>query len=181
MLSFFFFFLLVMFCALPSSVCSLLGSASVVGFSGSRSVCPPAGLVASVAGCVSPVASVSVGCAPASDLAFRVAFPSASVFFASSFGSGRGSFARRSVACVGSVAGVAGGLWVSFPAVACPAGLLPSASSSACFCGSGSGSWGSLAFAVGSGVRSLVWLPVGVFPPAGWGFVPLGLGWWVCG
>src|SRR5690606_34124227 len=98
-------------------------------------------------------------------------------FSASSFGSGRGAFARRSVAVVRAVASSPAGVWVSFPQSACPAGLLPSRSSSACFCGLGSGSWASLAFAVGLGVPSFVWLPAGVVPPAGWGFLSLGGGW----
>ncbi len=87
------------------------------------------------------------------DAFFRRAFPSAEVFAVSSgrWGSGRGAFAARSVACVRAVA-AAGGLWVSFPASACPAGLRPSSSQSRCFSGLSAGTWSSLALALGSGV-----------------------------
>jgi len=54
--------------------------------------------------------------------------------------------------------------------------VVPSASPSRCFSGGGSGSWASAALAVGLGVPVLLWLPVGVQPPAAWGFVSLGGG-----
>jgi hypothetical protein len=171
--------------SLPASVLSVFARAGAVGFSGSRSSVPA--VVPVVAAAVASLrCPVFVGCARGVDAAFRTAFPSASVFSASSFGVGRGSFAARSAACVravavagaGSAGSFLGGLWVSFPSVLCPAGLLPSASSSRAFCGSGSGSWASAAFAVGSGLPVLVF---GWAPPAGWGFVSLGGGWWFSG
>ena len=158
--------------AVPSSVSELLSSASAVGFSGSRSVAPRACEFAAAA--VPAGVPVFVGCAAGVDAFFRGAFPSARVFSAASFGSGRGSFAARSVAVVRAVS-AAGGVWVSFPSGACPVGLAPSASSSRAFCGAGSGSWASLAFAVGSGLPCLVG---GFAPPAVWGFSSLGCGWW---
>ncbi|MEG4121688.1 hypothetical protein QUA43_29980 [Microcoleus sp. N9_B4] len=163
---------------LPSGVLSVLSRAGcgAVGFSGSRSVVPA--VCASVAARVGSLGCpVFVGCARGVDAAFRGFFPSARVFSASSFGSGVGSFAARSAAVVRAVR-LAGGVWVSFPSGLCPAGLLPSASSSRAFCGSGSGSWASAAFAVGSGLPVLVF---GFAPPAGWGFVSLGGGWWFSG
>lgn len=170
---------------LPASVLSVLSQVGAVGFSGSRS-CVPAVVPAVAAAVAALRCPVFVGCARGVDAAFRAAFPGASVLAASSFGSGRGSFAARSAACVravaaagaGSAGSFLGGLWVSFPSSPCPAGLLPSASSSRAFCGSGSGSWASAAFAVGSGLPVLVF---GVCPPASWGFVSLGGGWWFSG
>ena len=153
--------------------------AVVVGFSGCRFAVPPPSVFSSVVACVPRSASVLVGCAFGVDGLVRASFPGAVVFSASSFGRGRASFALRSSACVVSVACSPRSVWVSFPGVPCPAGLRPSSSSSACFCGLGSGSWASLAFAVGLGVRSLVWLPLGVPCPAGWGFRSLGGGWFV--
>ena len=153
---------------------------SAFGFSGSRSELPSFGAASRVVSLVPTSASVFIGCASGVDAYFRWRFPSASVFSASSFGSGRGVFAARSVAVVRAVA-AAGGLWVSFPCCPCPAGLLPSASSSRAFCGSGSGSWASLAFAVGSDVASLVFL--GSLPcPRGWGLIPVPgwSGWFGC-
>ena len=168
----------VVLVALPAPVVSVLGSAAAVGFSGGRSVVLSSSLVSLVAAAVSSSASVSVGCARGVDAAFQAAFPGASVFRVA--GRGRWAFVARSVACVRSVT-VAGGVWVSFPAGPCPAGLVPSSSQSRCFCGAGSGSWASLALALGLGVRCLVWLPAGVAVPAGWGLSAVGAGWWVSG
>ncbi|MBD1836667.1 hypothetical protein [Coleofasciculus sp. FACHB-501] len=166
---------------LPAAVSAALASASAVGFSGSRrpgGALPPAVVAAAVASVPASV-PVFVGCARGVDAVVRSLCPRASVLSVAGggFGRGRGAFAARSVACVRSVA-VPGGVWVSFPCGACPAGLLPAASSSRAFSGSGSGSWASLAFALGSGVSCLVCLPAGVVPPAGWGLVALGSGWW---
>jgi hypothetical protein len=158
--------------ALPSAVSSLVSSASAVGFSGSRSFVPYS--VELVAAAVPAGVPVFVGCARGVDAAARALFPSARVFSASAFGSGRGSFAARSAACVRAVQS-AGGVWVCFPSGLCPAGLAPSASSSRAFCGSGSGSWASLAFAAGLGLPCLVWC---FAPPAVWGFSSLGGAWW---
>lgn len=166
---------------LPVSLSSSLACASSVVFSGSRSVCPPWAVQRALWSAVPASASVSVGCARGVDSLVRQAFPLASVFRVASFGSGAWAFARRSIACVQSAVPVASSVFISFPAVACPVGLLPSASSRACFCGLGSGSWASLAFAIGSGLLSFVWLPSGVLPPAGWGFHSLGSGWYVSG
>jgi len=175
-LFFFFFFSVMVSC--PPHLSRLLGLASAVGFSGSRRFSPPAGVWASVVSAVPAGLPVFVGCAGGADQAARLAFPSASVLSASSFGSGRSSFALRSVAVVRAVASSRRGVWVSFPACACPAGLVPSPVVSSCFCGSGSGSWASLAFARGLGVPCFVWLPPLFAPPAGWGFLSLGGGWW---
>ena len=88
---------------------------------------------------------------------------------ASSFGVGRSSFARRSAACVGAVAGCGWslGFFPRFCFVLRGCGLLRLLL--AVFVASGSGSWASLALALGSGVPCLVFsvrlvfLPVGVF------------------
>ena len=137
------------------------------GFSGSRSSVPAP--CAGVASRVPAGAAVFVGCAAGVDRFFRSQFPGA-VVFSPQF-SGRGGFAARSAACVRAV-GAVGGLWVSFPSGVCPAGLLPS---SRWVSAGGSGSWGSLALAMGLGVPSLVFCPSGL--PSGWGFQSLGAGW----
>jgi hypothetical protein len=165
-------------CVLPPVLVSAISSASAVGFSGSRSCGPLPSVWGSVVSAVRPASVVAVGCASGLDCFARVSFPGASVFRASAFGRGRSSFARRSVALVSWVAAFSSPVFLSFPAVSCPAGLAPSAVPGRCFSGLGSGSWASLAFAVGSGVPCFVWLPVGVAVPAGWGFVSLGGGWW---
>ena len=161
------------------SLPNIVARFSTFGFSGSRSSLP-SGAASRVVSLVPASASVFVGCASGVDAFFRASFPSATVLQASSFGAGRGALAARSVAVVNAVRG-AGGLWVSFPSSACPSGLVPSASSSRAFSGSGSGSWASLAFALGSGVPCLVFL--GSLPcPHGWGLIPVAgwSGWFGC-
>jgi hypothetical protein len=158
----------------------LVSGFSAFGFSGSRSLSGASvAALRSVAGLVPAGSSVSVGCAAGADAVARGLFPAASVFSVASgaWGRGRGAFAARSVACVRSVVS-AGGLWLFFPAGACPVGLVPSASSSRCFRGLGSGSWASAALAVGLGCPVVCFLPSGLSVPAGWGFVSLGGGWW---
>jgi hypothetical protein len=160
--------------SVPVAVGSALSGSAVIGFSGSRSVVPAALLAALSA--VPAGASVFVGCARGVDGAVRCRFPSACVFRVA--GSGRGAFAARSARFVRALS-ASGGVLFSFPGRPCPAGLVPSVSSSACWCGLGSGSWASLAFALGLGVPCCVWLPGSVCPPASWGLVSVGGGWWV--
>ena len=145
--------------SLSSFVCSFPS----VAFSGSRVL----GSSASVS-CRSflPVlagfsGSVGVGCAWGVDSLVRSAFVSASVFSVSSFLVGgrvcRSSFALRSSALVSWCAS-RGGLLVAFPLGACPSAVRVSST----FGGCGSGSWGSVALAVGLGGSVLVVLPVSV-------------------
>ena len=133
------------------------------------------------AAAVPPRSAVFVGCAKGVDSYFRKRFPAAEVFSVASgrWGQGRGAYAARSTACVKAVK-AAGGLWVSFPASPCPAGLLPSSSSSRVFRGYQAGTWSSLALALGSGVPCLVFSPSGV--PRGWGLSPVSgcPGWFGC-
>lgn len=142
--------------SLSSFVCSF----PCVAFSGSRF--PGSAAAVAAASFLPAVASfpgaVGVGCASGVDSLVRAAFPSAVVFSVSSFPVGgrvvRASFALRSAALV-SWCSAGSGLLVVFPAAACPAGVVPSAS----FGGFGSGSWGSAALAVGLGVPVLLFVP----------------------
>lgn len=87
----------------------------------------------------------------------------------------------RSIACVSACAtSNSSGLWVSFPIHACPASIAPSPDSRACFNGSGSGSWSSLAYAIGSGISAIAFLPQGFRPLSYWNMQPVdgALGWW---
>ena len=157
------------------SLTSLLASAPVVGVSGSRAPSPASASVCRwTVGQLAPSASVVTGCAAGIDGVARLARPSASVVRAASYGSGPGALAARSVAVVRAVA--AGGpaaLWLAFPSGPCPAGLSPSRRPSACFAGYGSGTWASLALAVGLGVPALVFLPPGASAPSAWPLAPV--------
>ena len=109
---------------------------------------------------------ILVGCANGADAFVREAAPAAKVFHASNYGTGRGSFARRSIAMIERAATRPGSGLVVFPDKPCPEGLLPSPRSAACFCGLGSGSWASAALAAGLGL-SVVIFPCGfsALPP----------------
>ena len=136
-----------------------------VGFSGSRSLSPGASAALSaLLPSVPAGVRVSVGCAAGADAVVRSWFGGSVLLFSVAsgrFGSGRSAFARRSCRCVSSVAAGSRGLLVVVPVGGCPAGVVPSRS----FSGRGSGSWGSLAFALGRGRRVLLWLSPGSRPP----------------
>jgi hypothetical protein len=156
-------------------VVDLVSDFDCVGVSGSRSL--PGQSVAVLRWLLtrlSPGCLVITGCARGADEIARECAPEAIVYHADT-SLGRGGFAARSIAVVGAVA-ERSGLWICFPASACPSGLSPSRSSSRCFCGSGSGTWASAAYAAGLGLPVLIWLPDGLGVPA-WGFVELGRGW----
>lgn len=174
-----------------SLLTAALRSAPVVGVSGARAPSPASLSVCRWAlGQLAPSTAVVTGCASGVDACARAVCPSARIVHASAFG---GVPAARSVAVVRAVAvaaGPGGALWLAFPAGPCPSGrvrgraLVPSRSASACFAGYGSGTWASLALAVGLGVPCLVFLPAGVPAPAGWGLAPVAgcagrLGGWV--
>ena len=155
-------------------VLSFLSEFSHVGFSGSRSLLPCS--VAAMRRIMPKVSGeVFTGCADGADELARRFFPHAKVFNAADYGKGRGSFAARSIACVRAVA--PDGLWVAFPSSSCPPALMPSPRPSRCFNGSGSGTWGSLALAVGLGCNCLVFIPPSVTCPIGWGLTAIGGGW----
>jgi len=135
----------------------------VVAFSGSRQAVPssPGWVAASrVAGAV-PASRVAVGCARGIDAAVRQAAPGCQVFQAA--GSQAWQLAARSSALV---RGAVGGGLVAFPSGFCPAAVQVSSR----FSGAGSGTWGSVAFAIGQG------LPVVLFAPVAPGSVQAWLG-----
>jgi hypothetical protein len=135
-------------------------NAPLVGFCGSRCLSAQfAPLVRAVVAAVQEGGQgVAVGCAAGADSFVRSAAPGAQVFRVSAFGQGRAAFARRSAALVRAVAASgAGARFFGFVSSPCPVGVFPSLSPSRCFCGGGSGSWASLALAVG------LRLPVSVF------------------
>ncbi len=158
--------------SIPSSLVQLLRAASVVGVSGSRRPRAASRWALSLALASTP-GVVITGCAAGIDQLARqhVAPARLCVFRAAS--RLPGVLAARSTACVRAVA-AANGVWLSFPGSPCPAGLAPSRSTSACFSGSGSGSWASLALARGLGLAAIVFLPVGILPPALFGLHAVG-------
>lgn len=158
------------------SVSVAVESVPAVGFCGSRCGFVAGAELAFASLCaVLPIGlPVLVGDARGVDSAVRSLFPAAGVFRVS--GSGRSAFAARSVRFV-QVLAVRRGLLVAFPGAACPLGVVPSPVSRECFCGLGSGSWASLAFALGLGCPVLVWVPESSWVPRSFGLEPLGGGW----
>lgn len=143
-----------------SGLAPFVGSFPCVGFSGSRLAgsAPVACCSAFLPLLGSFSGSVGVGCASGVDAVVRSAFSSAVVFRVQP-PLCRAAFAARSARLVQWVA-ASGGLLVAFPVGAAPARLLPSVS----FAGFGSGSWGSVALALGLGAAVLVVLPAAVCP-----------------
>ena len=146
-------------------------SAPVVAFSGGRRL--PGAFRPLVAGVAAAVAgagrAVAVGCAGGADSFVRAAVPGALVFRVAS-PAVPAAFAARSVALVrAAAAGGPGSGLVVFPSAECPAGLAPDPAPGACFCGLGSGSWASAAFAAGLGLPVVVF-PCGFSRLPGWGF-----------
>lgn len=162
---------------IPSVISDLLAGAPTVAFSGGRQFPRGVGkrLPSEIASYVPSSSRVVIGCAKGVDQSFRRLFPQASVFHASHFGEGRSSFARRSVAVIDQLD--RGDLFVSLPDKECPR-LMPSASSSRCFCGSGSGSWASLAYAIGRDIPAAAYLGE-LRCPAGWALKSAGGGWFL--
>ena len=122
-----------------------------VAFSGSRSLVGNRyNLCYNIARmCADAGYSVITGCAKGADAAVRSAVPEATIFSASNFGSGKSSFARRSIEMIRSLPPES--ILVAFPDKSCPVKILPNASASKCFCGSGSGTWATIAYAAGLG------------------------------
>ena len=129
-----------------------------------------------------PAVSVLTSCGAGAPSVVAAAFPGCQFFSASApafRGLGRRAFAARAAALVRALAASPAPLWVCFPGGACPVGVAPSRS----WVSGGSGSWSECALAAGLGVPVLVFLPVGVVPPSGWGGWSslggfLGGGWW---
>jgi hypothetical protein len=157
-------------------IAKIISSYQVFGFSGARASVPKG--CREAAKLVSKDSQVFVGCANGVDAYFRKVFPNAEVSRASDFGRGKSSFALRSAHVIQSVKR-RHGLWLSFPDSQCPPDLLPSRDRGCCFCGRGSGTWASLAYALGLGMPCLVYLG-NIQRPRGWGLFHIGEGWYGC-
>lgn len=162
---------------------------AMVGFTGSRklSSCWQPQVAALVQRAQSSGHVVGVGCAKGADALVRGQASQPLVFSVSggAFGAGRGAFVRRSQALVTAVVGSGAGAWLAaFVSSPCPAGIAVANTWR-----SGvvpSGSWSTLALAVGHGVPVFVvwcgsgkpqlpswagcWHPVTVAGVCGWRF-----------
>lgn len=141
---------------------TIISSYPALAFSGSRiTSCPASQAAAVLASSISSYSGkVAVGCASGVDAIIRSSFSQALVFSVSSYLVGsrvtRASFAKRSAGMV-SWCKSACGIVVAFPSGPAPAALSPSIQ----FRGHGSGTWGSVAMALGLGLPVLLCLPAG--------------------
>jgi hypothetical protein len=119
----------------------------------------------------------AVGCAAGADELVRAADPDALVFRVRSgeWGPGLGAYAARSAAMVAAVAASGAGAGVvGFAGEPCPVRLKPARQAYDCFAGFGSGTWATMALAVGLGLPVVVFwcsdLPVSLpaWPGGSW-------------
>jgi hypothetical protein len=157
----------------------MFSQVSAIAFTGSRHSSPELSAAFNVIAALVPSGlPVSVGCAAGLDALVRGYFPSSRLrVFAVAERSQRWSFAQRSIACMLSVPSGAEGLVIALAGQPCPVGVKPSRQ----FQGQGSGTWGSVAYALGHGRRVLVCVHV---PPCWvkviWSSAPgLPAGWWL--
>lgn len=134
-----------------------------IGFTGSRRGFSNKTLVSVVARSVAQAGhSVLVGCASGVDAVVRSSVPSARIFSVASPSAGSVSspakaLARRSMSMVSGCS-----VLVGFASVACPSVVCPSSH----FCGGGSGTWASIAYAVSKGLRVFVFVEDGIALPS---------------
>ena len=135
-----------------SNILPTLSQYTAFSFSGSRYGSRAASIFIPAFAAMFSTASVRVGCASGVDALVRDAFPSAGVFRA---GPRRWELAARSARLV-RASGSAGGLLIAFPSsYIVPSGCIVGRS----FRGGGSGTWGSVALALGLGYPVIVWCP----------------------
>jgi len=141
---------------------SVAGGASRIAFTGSRA---PSGASLSVCSQVAgllwahmPVgARVGVGCCSGIDQAVRHQVPGVVLFSVARPVVHRGAFVVRSIRLVRWLCRGAGAVLFAFPSHGCPSGVVAGSSWAGC----GSGTWGTVALALGSGARVVVFVPRG--------------------
>ncbi len=111
--------------------------------------------------------SVAVGCARGLDAIVRQLVPSAWVFNAES--QRPRDLVKRSASLVKAVAASEFPTMLIWPGCKCPRTVCPSKSVSLCFCGGGSGSWATAAFAAGHGVPLFIFGVQVQSLPLSWG------------
>lgn len=147
----------------------IFSSAIAVGFSGARSPNEDIAEAVLTVGRFLPKSAVFTGDCRGVDAIVRSAVPYARVFRVSNYG----NTAHRSIAMIDELLSFnrqkyGSAVLAVFPARSCPSGLVPSSSSGRCFCGKGSGSWASAAYAIGSGLNTVIYLGSNGKLPPGW-------------
>ena len=143
----------------------------MIGFSGSREPTPAAMVLASMVAQViaKNQLPIATGCARGIDRVVRNSARATMVFRSS--GNKAWQTARRSARMVDTIAlSERPRALLAFPGTECPTGLVPSAKSHNCFCGKGSGTWATAAYAAGLGVPLVIFQAEGeTWPLPEWG------------
>lgn len=131
---------------------SVINQFSAFAFSGSRNSLECVEAMSHIIPLIPQNSTIIVGDCKGVDAAARKAFPRANVFFAACFG---GILPRRSAAVVEACVEEKG-LFCAFPSGRCPKGLVPNPKVHGCFKGFGTGTWSSIALAIGQRCATLV-------------------------
>lgn len=146
-----------MFSPVQVQLDAILKNSKVIGFSGSRN--PQAQEIKALKYIVQKVpkkAQICVGCANGIDNLVVSHFPHATVFKAANYETNiKAALALRSTACVKAIPSSSEGLLIAIPSGSCPHEVKPSRS----FSGHGSGTWGTIAIAIGLEKRVCVFSP----------------------
>jgi hypothetical protein len=148
----------------------IIKSSQVIAFSGSRNPqTPEIKALLYIVPKVPKSAQIYVGCANGIDNLVLNNFPQATVFKASDYKTNiKSALALRSTDCVKSVPDQ--GLVIAIPSGACPKEVKPSRS----FAGHGSGTWGTIALAIGLEKRVCIFSP----QPPKWVGEEIEKNWW---
>lgn len=112
--------------------------------------------------------TVITGNATGADHAARSGAPSAVVFSPAITAPPRVALALRSISLVKSLARSTAPLMLAYPVSPCPETLQPSTNPRDCFNGSGSGTWGTVCYALGLSIPVLMWPGETKTPPPPW-------------
>jgi hypothetical protein len=146
-----------MFSSVNSQLDTVVKNSKAIGFSGSRS--PDNQQIKALKYIIQKVpkkAEICVGCANGIDNLVINNFPHARVFKATDYQTHiKAALASRSTACVKAIPSSPDGLIIAIPSGSCPHEVKPSRS----FAGHGSGTWGTIAIAIGLEKRVCVFSP----------------------
>ena len=156
---------------------TILNKAKCIGFSGSSGSISGERLDALRYACsaVNEKCSVSTGVASGVETFIQCAFSNSvsshsrlKLFnpISGDYGTGKSALFRCNEAKVLSVDNLSG-IWISFPSISCPNGLKPSDKAYKCFY-TNEYVWSAIAFALGLGLKTLLYLPEGLILPTNW-------------
>lgn len=141
-----------------SPLLAAINAAPSIGFTGTRHPVPEpiCNAITVLLAAIPASTPILVGDATGVDTLIAALRPGVTQFRAE--GRAPHQLVRRSVALVDALRSKPGSQLYAFPFAWCPRDLRPSHRFGDCFAGHGSGTWATLAYAVGNNVRSFLWL-----------------------